>query len=110
MWTVQRSGMTGEARALLRTCDPTFRSDDKAALKTAKATLSQAFRAVKRAHTPKNHTDASMTLEAHGTCGRASRPTGHLHLSVLVPLHTVEATESQSSKNNHPHPQQPGVL
>lgn len=40
----QKPWLTTEVRALLKTCDAAFKSDNKAALKTARANLSRAIR------------------------------------------------------------------
>ncbi|XP_053469877.1 NACHT, LRR and PYD domains-containing protein 4-like [Ictalurus furcatus] len=51
----QKPWMTAEVRALLRTRDSAFKAGDKAALRTARAKLSRAFREAKCAHAQKIH-------------------------------------------------------
>lgn len=69
----QKSFMTAEVRALLKTRDSAFRTGDKAALTTARSKLSRPSER-QNVCTPRESTLTSQTAETHGICGRASRP------------------------------------
>ncbi len=76
--------MTAEVCGLLKTRDESFRSGDKAALKTARANMSCGIKNAKRSYAQKI---TSQAAETHGACGKPFRPsltTSPRHITVMM--------------------------
>ncbi len=83
MWTVtkpittranQKPWMTAEVRGLLKTRDETFRSGDKAALKTARGQSVLWYQKCKTVICSKNQQSLHRQQRTHGACGKHSGP------------------------------------
>ncbi len=87
--------MTAEVRGLLKTRDESFRSGDKAALKTARANLSCGIKNAKRSYAKKFNNHFTDNRETHRACGKPFRPS-----LTTSPRHRLVTTKHPSQMHS----------
>ncbi len=112
----QKPWMAAEVHGLLKIQDETFRSGDKAALKTAIANLSHGIKKAKHQYAKKS-TTTSATVKTLGPCGKPFRPSlttsqwwWHILTRCTQPLLTIWDTERHTCTETTHISKRPGTL